>query len=112
MAVKRSILRLRSLLLRWMKRIALSSIATTRKESEMNRLNFPTDIAKKYSGKLLLREEIFLNDSLFHKLVSSHYFTTYPSIQNSFFSRICTRCNNKEPVLFAYIPCSICGKKH
>lgn len=112
MAVKRTILRLRSLLQRWMKRIIFSSIATIQKESEANRLNDPTDIAKRYSGKLLLREEILLNDSLFFELLSSHYFTTYPSIQNSFFSRICTRCNNKNPNLFAYIPCSICGKNH
>src|SRR5690625_5202601 len=89
------------LLRRWKKVKTPSSIARSKTENEASQLAFPTDVAKRYSGKLLLREEIFLNDTLFHKLLSSQYFTAYPSIKKSFFSRICGRCNNRDYNLFA-----------
>lgn len=74
--------------------------------------NYVKDLAKKYTGKLLLRDEIVVQEALFQKLLTYRIFTPIPSIQNGLFFTKCIRCNNKKKSLFAEIPCSRCQKRH
>lgn len=69
-------------------------------------------LAKKYSGKLLLRHEIHLDESLFQLLLNKRKFTSKKSIIQTFFGSRCVRCNNKDPALLRTFPCARCRKEH
>lgn len=69
-------------------------------------------LANLFSGKLLLREEINLNSTLFRNLLQQNYFIEKPSIIQSNFSLRCNRCGNKKPHLFGEYPCLICEVDH
>ncbi|OZU88805.1 DNA/RNA helicase [Virgibacillus indicus] len=69
-------------------------------------------LAKRFSGKLLLRNEIPLNEALFQKLCSANLFTPSKSIKRKKLSNQCQRCNNQKQSLFAAIPCQSCKKTH
>lgn len=59
------------------------------------------ELAKRCSGKLLLRKEIPLNDHQFHSLLARDVFIPVPSIISTTFSKICQRCGNQEKSQFA-----------
>src|SRR5690625_1872473 len=69
-------------------------------------------LAKKYSGKLLLRNEIFLSDKQFAELVNARLFVLVESFHKTFFKVYCTRCNNSDNNLLGVIDCAICKKSH
>lgn len=69
-------------------------------------------LAQKYEGKLLLRTEINLEESLFATMKHLQLFTPLNSFQQSFIYKRCLRCNNSKPSLLANIPCARCNKKH
>lgn len=69
-------------------------------------------LARKYSGKLLTRKEISLNEHTFQNLLQASYFTSRPSIQKTFLTSTCQRCNNMKKSLFAKIPCTKCNYTH
>ena len=64
--------------------------------------------AKKYEGKLLLRDELDLDDRSLHK-----FFTPNPSIQRkNIYTYQCNRCGNSKHYLFGKIPCERCKTTH
>ncbi|RLL46663.1 DEAD/DEAH box helicase [Oceanobacillus piezotolerans] len=64
------------------------------------------------SGKLLLRQEIPLDEILFQKLLQQQIIRKAGSIVQKGFSNQCLRCGNKKTSLFATIPCGTCSKTH
>ncbi|WP_334313815.1 DEAD/DEAH box helicase [Aquibacillus koreensis] len=81
--------------------------------STYDRSSTETEIhAKQFSGKLLLREEIPLEENLLNQLLSTDLMTTIPSIEKYIWGHRCRRCGNKAKHLFATIPCSRCGTTH
>lgn len=72
---------------------------------------FLQNLAQHYDGKLLLATEISLEDSLFEKLISHHYFTPVKGIKLHKYSLECRRCHNKSPHLFAKFPCYRCQEE-
>ncbi|MGY0693523.1 DEAD/DEAH box helicase [Virgibacillus sp. FSP13] len=70
------------------------------------------DYSKRFSGKLLLRSEIPLEDEAFQQLVIAEHFTSLSSITKTFYQQQCNRCGNKQASLFAKIPCQSCHKVH
>lgn len=69
-------------------------------------------LAYRFYGKLLLRKEIPLQESLFQQLITHHYFTPIQSINKRMWKNTCQRCNNQKRSLFAEFPCSLCDKFH
>lgn len=69
-------------------------------------------LAKQYTGKLLLREEIDLEESIFQDLVFAGDFTTTRSIVQKRWMYECQRCHNQKRSLFATIPCTRCETTH
>lgn len=61
-------------------------------------------LSHSYSGKLLLRNEIDLQESEFIDLVDRGFFTPKESIKKMFFSSICQRCGNRKRSLFGMSP--------
>ncbi|HLR65655.1 MAG TPA: DEAD/DEAH box helicase family protein [Virgibacillus sp.] len=74
--------------------------------------NLIAELAARFSGKLLLRREIPLDEKLFQRLVNQSYFTPTLSIKRKKFHYICERCGNRKRRLFANIPCNSCKKNH
>jgi competence protein ComFA len=70
------------------------------------------ELAHKYEGKLLLKEEISLPHPLFTFLIAKNYFSPTQTISFSHGGRYCVRCHNRKKFLFGSIPCSRCGKTH
>ncbi len=68
--------------------------------------------AQRYAGKLLLRNEIPLDENTFQQMLSAKLFTPVPSITRKKFRYHCRRCGNQERKLFADIPCQLCHKTH
>ncbi|MDY0405081.1 DEAD/DEAH box helicase family protein [Virgibacillus sp. 179-BFC.A HS] len=68
-------------------------------------------LAKRFSGKLLLRQEIEMDELLFSHLVSIHAFRPVPSIITSWKGETCQRCGNQSKALFAAMPCRKCQKR-
>ncbi|GAA0446657.1 DEAD/DEAH box helicase [Lentibacillus halophilus] len=68
--------------------------------------------SRHYQGKLLLRHEIHLDDSIFQQLLDASYVTPMPAIQRKYFQHECQRCGNRKRSLFGRIPCQICHKTH
>lgn len=71
-----------------------------------------TELAEQFSGKLLLRREIPLNEHTFQQLLTSSYFTPLPPITQKGLSHQCQRCGNQKHFLFADMPCASCGTTH
>ncbi|RDW17011.1 hypothetical protein CWR48_15515 [Oceanobacillus arenosus] len=65
-----------------------------------------------FSGKLLLRKEIPLQDDYFQQLLEAKLFIPVKSIIKKNFSHLCMRCGNQKSSLFAPIPCYQCKKTH
>src|SRR5699024_9082753 len=74
--------------------------------------NLIAELAARFSGKLLLRREIPLDEKLFQRLVNQSYFTPTLSIKRNKFHYICERCGNRKRRLFANIPCNSCKQHH
>ncbi|MFA1821337.1 DEAD/DEAH box helicase [Virgibacillus oceani] len=69
-------------------------------------------LAQRFSGKLLLRNEIPLDENTFQQMLSAKIFTPTQSIIRNFLSYQCNRCGNQERNLFADIPCQLCHKTY
>lgn len=73
---------------------------------------FLRQLAKQYDGKLLLREEIMLQDHIFKELLAHSYFTPLQALRSVKFTHHCQRCGNQEASQFASIPCERCKQTH
>jgi competence protein ComFA len=71
-----------------------------------------TKLSYQYSGKILLREELKLSETVFKELISQGYFTPISSIIRKNLTYECQRCHNRKRSLFAMIDCSRCGNLH
>ncbi|RKQ35883.1 DNA/RNA helicase [Oceanobacillus halophilus] len=69
-------------------------------------------LSRIYSGKLLLRNEILLEDNLLRQLLHEKQFRPIKSIVKKNFTRQCQRCGNQKASLFATIPCFLCKQTH
>lgn len=69
-------------------------------------------LPNRYSGKILLREEIPLSEADFQKNLAKGYFIATPSIKPINFSHECQRCHNQKRSLFALIDCARCKTTH
>lgn len=65
-----------------------------------------------YAGKILLREEIQLDELTLQTLILHGSFTTIPSIIQKRLNYECNRCHNQKQSLFAMIPCGRCQETH
>ncbi len=74
--------------------------------------NLDSDLVNRYSGKLLLRREILIDETTFSQFLNNSYFTPRPSIKKNYYSNQCQRCGNQKRSLFGNIPCNNCGKSH
>ena len=75
--------------------------------------NIPLDeLSLQYSGKLLLRKEIPLDEPSFQQLLTTNQLRATVSINRKRFSSQCQRCGNQKNYLFANLPCQICGEIH
>lgn len=74
----------------------------------------PSDdsLSRQLSGKLLLREELPLDEKTFQQFLEQKLITPTTSILTKSLSRQCQRCGNKKKSLFASIPCEICHSTH
>ncbi|WP_156288300.1 DEAD/DEAH box helicase [Oceanobacillus salinisoli] len=70
------------------------------------------DLSRQYSGKMLLRKEIHLDDSMFHQHLRDNLFIPQQSIIRKKFAYQCQRCGNQNSSLMATIPCSKCKQTH
>ncbi len=62
------------------------------------------DTARQFTGKLLVRKEIPLDEKTFQQLLTLKLFTPCPSIKRTPFTQQCQRCGNQKRSLFAEIP--------
>src|SRR5699024_5409058 len=69
-------------------------------------------LAIRFAGKLLLRNEIYLDDATFSSLLLRGHFKEVPSIQHHLFYSICSRCHNRKRSLMGSIPCKKCNRTH
>lgn len=69
-------------------------------------------LAQHYEGKLLLRDEITLSDTLFQSLLTQHYFLPTSAIHSNFIYSQCIRCHQRKRHLFGKLPCTRCGDTH
>ncbi|MBY7144116.1 DEAD/DEAH box helicase family protein [Virgibacillus sp. NKC19-3] len=65
-----------------------------------------------FSGKLLLRNEIPLDEPTFQHQLSTKNFTPIVSMKRKNFTYQCQRCGNQQRSLFAQMPCASCGTTH
>lgn len=70
------------------------------------------ELALRFSGKLLLRNEIPLDEYTFQQLLSARLFTPTPAISKKIFFYHCHRCGNQKRHLFASIQCARCHDTH
>src|SRR5699024_7905828 len=68
--------------------------------------------APRFTGKLLLRNEIPLPESTFQQLLNTNILQKLPSIHIKRFINQCVRCGNTKKSLFGKIPCASCEKVH
>lgn len=68
--------------------------------------------AHRYSGKLLLRNEIDLHEKDFKEYLSKGLFTSCSAFIQSKFKNHCRRCENDKQSLIGLIDCEICKKAH
>ncbi|MGP4077727.1 DEAD/DEAH box helicase [Halobacillus sp. K22] len=60
------------------------------------------------AGKLLLRDEVPLNDTNLMSALSENVLTKIPALEHHFWGFCCRRCGNKEQHLFANMPHAAC----
>lgn len=70
------------------------------------------EYANRFSGRLLLRDELNLSEYEFNQLIESNQLTPITPIVKHHFSYRCLRCNNTTKHLFGMIPCANCQKTH
>ena len=70
------------------------------------------DISKQLDGKILLKEELHIEQDEIQQLLDLNQLTQIPSITKTYFQLLCNRCGNKQPHLFGKIPCARCHKTH
>lgn len=70
------------------------------------------ELCQRYAGKLLLRNEILIDDPLFERLLETGHFTSKPSIEKTWLLYQCQRCGNQKPSLFGRMPCHNCKETH
>ncbi len=68
--------------------------------------------AKRFAGKLLLKEEIPLDASEWSELLHARAFEAVNSIEGHWWGWRCRRCGNKLRRQFANIPCARCNETH
>lgn len=74
--------------------------------------NLIPNLSLRYAGKLLLRNEIHINDDLLNQLLHKNYFQTINSMITKRFTSECSRCGNDKKHLIGEIPCYLCKKTH
>lgn len=62
------------------------------------------DMARKFSGKLLLKSELNISEQRLNYLIKNGYILEIPSIQTKFTLHKCLRCFNMKPSYFGKIP--------
>ncbi|MFB1049919.1 DEAD/DEAH box helicase [Paraliobacillus sp. JSM ZJ581] len=87
----------------------LPSIIENSPQQIKDRLNV-SSCSHYLAGKLLLREEISLDDSQLDVLQQAGLIQTIPSITTN--PNHCRRCGNTAPSLFGKLPCSRCHTTH
>ncbi|MBM7570251.1 DEAD/DEAH box helicase [Aquibacillus albus] len=65
-----------------------------------------------FAGKLLLRQDIPLDEQDFQALCTMDYFQPVQAIVKHQFRFTCRRCGNNKKTLFSEIPCSRCHQRH
>lgn len=70
------------------------------------------ELIQRYDGKLLLRNEIHLDDEQFLYMLHNEYFTERNGFASTLFSHRCIRCNNNDRKLIAKLPCANCEMTH
>ncbi|WP_138419485.1 DEAD/DEAH box helicase [Aquibacillus sediminis] len=73
---------------------------------------FNDDHASQFHGKLLIREEIPLDDPTFRSYLINQLFTAIPSIEKHLWGHRCRRCGTRAKRHFAPIPCARCDETH
>src|SRR5690625_3219025 len=68
--------------------------------------------AYRYTGKLLLRHEIPLNDKTLNYLIKEKIFESTPSFKNKILIKQCLRCGTTKHSLLGEIPCLNCKRTH
>lgn len=68
--------------------------------------------AKRFAGRLLLRDELKLTEPEFTDLTLRKQLTPIQAITKHYFSYRCERCGNTAKDLFGKIPCSNCRQNH
>ncbi len=82
-------------------------------ESMSNEITATRDeYAKQYNGKLLLRNEILLDNPVFQHLLATKQFTPMKPIVRKSFRMHCNRCGNEKTTLFGKFPCNQCKSTH
>lgn len=69
-------------------------------------------VSRQFAGKLLLRNEIQLEDKQFEQFLADGVLRPSPSIVKQLFSAICQRCGNRKKYLFGRLPCKQCNQNH
>lgn len=69
-------------------------------------------LSKRFSGKLLLRKEIDLEETLFQQLLQYNLFQSVMPLKKEKQHITCLRCGNNAPHLICKYPCLICKKEH
>lgn len=65
-----------------------------------------------YSGKLLLRHEIYLDDATFQKLLINGSFQIIQPFKQQLFIHTCQRCGNTNQSYIGKIDCACCKQEH
>lgn len=84
----------------------------TPKSTSSNISTWIKNQAYRYTGKLLLRHEIPLNDKTLNYLIKERIFESTPSFKNKILIKQCLRCGNKKDSLLGVIPCLNCQSTH
>ncbi|WP_337189829.1 DEAD/DEAH box helicase [Sediminibacillus terrae] len=69
-------------------------------------------IANRFSGKLLLREEMKIEEVLWDELTETGMLQAVEAIESRWWGWRCRRCGNKLRRMFAEIPCARCNQTH
>lgn len=77
-------------------------------------IDIPTldEISKSLDGKLLRRQEIPLDTNTINRLLENQFIQAKPSIRKTPLTNQCMRCDNRDKLYFAKIPCACCNKTH
>ncbi|SHF89359.1 DEAD/DEAH box helicase [Ornithinibacillus halophilus] len=70
------------------------------------------ELTKRYSGKLLLRQEIDMTQDEFSSAIKHQLFSETPPFKSKSFFYQCQRCGNNKKYYLGTIPCAVCQKNH